>query len=107
MRILRGAALSSHGDSYLDRAQRVAELESELKLQRFIRDVPKYERAQTEHQLGEEDGEGEEVPRDSIDDTFFVGRFGRHGEEPELPYQPVMYKVVKNNEQKNEKESLQ
>jgi len=28
MRILRGAALSLHGDSYLDRAQKVAELES-------------------------------------------------------------------------------
>jgi len=28
MRVLRGAALAHHGDSYLDRAQRVAELES-------------------------------------------------------------------------------
>jgi len=28
MRILRGGALAAHGDSYLDRAQRVAELES-------------------------------------------------------------------------------
>jgi hypothetical protein len=44
MRILRGAALAQHGDSYLDRAQRVAELESQLKLQRFIRDMPKFER---------------------------------------------------------------
>jgi len=50
MRILRGAALSTHGDSYLDRAQRVAELESELKLKRFVRDVPKYERALTEQE---------------------------------------------------------
>ena len=32
IRLLRGAALASHGDSYLDRAQRIAELESELKL---------------------------------------------------------------------------
>ena len=43
-RILRGAALESHGNSYLDRAQHVAELESELKLQRFMRDMPKFER---------------------------------------------------------------
>ena len=50
MRILRGAALISHGDSYLDRAQRVAELESELKMKRFARDVPKYERSMLEQQ---------------------------------------------------------
>lgn len=45
VRILRGAALSTHGDSYLDRAQKVAELESELKMKRFARDIPKYERS--------------------------------------------------------------
>ena len=38
--------MAAHGNSYLDRAQRVAELESELKLNRFMRDVPKYERQQ-------------------------------------------------------------
>ena len=43
-RILRGAAMAAHGDSYLDRAQRVAELESEMKLMRFLRDIPKHER---------------------------------------------------------------
>ena len=43
-RILRGAALHSHGESYLDRAQRVAELESEMKLMRYMRDMPKHER---------------------------------------------------------------
>jgi len=43
-RILRGAAMAAHGDSYLDRAQRVAELESEMKLMRVIRDMPKHER---------------------------------------------------------------
>ena len=32
MRILRGAALSLHGNSYLDRAQQLAELESQMKL---------------------------------------------------------------------------
>ena len=44
MRVLRGTALAQNGDSYLDRAQRVAELESQLKMQRYIRDMPKYER---------------------------------------------------------------
>jgi hypothetical protein len=63
MRMLRGAALISHGDSYLDRAQRVAELESELKLQRFVRDVPKYERSMLEQDQAKEEreeGKGEE-----------------------------------------------
>jgi len=53
MRILRGGALAHHGDSYLDRAQRVAELESQLKLQRFIRDIPKFERNQNQDWLAE------------------------------------------------------
>jgi hypothetical protein len=46
MRILRGVALNIHGDSYLDRMQRIAELESSLKVNRFERDIPKYQRAQ-------------------------------------------------------------
>lgn len=41
---MRGAALESHGNSYLNRVQHVAEMESELKLQRFMRDMPKFER---------------------------------------------------------------
>ena len=45
-RILRGVAMAAHGDSYLDRSQRVAELESEMKLTRFMRDMPKHERNQ-------------------------------------------------------------
>lgn len=65
MRILRGAALSTHGDSYLDRAQRVAELESELKLKRFVRDVPKYERALTEQEQAEEAQKLEESGQDA------------------------------------------
>ena len=44
-RILRGAAMASHGESYLDRSQRIAELESEMKMMRFIRDMPKHERS--------------------------------------------------------------
>lgn len=46
MRILRGVALNLHGDSYLDRMQKIAETESTLKAKRFERDIPKYQRAQ-------------------------------------------------------------
>lgn len=54
MRILRGGALAAHGDSYLDRAQAVAELESQLKMQRHIRDIPKFERARENAWVGED-----------------------------------------------------
>ena len=37
--------MAAHGESYLDRSQRVAELESEMKMMRFIRDMPKHERS--------------------------------------------------------------
>lgn len=46
LRILRGVAINAFGDSYLDRMQRVAELESTLKVNRLARDIPKYQRAQ-------------------------------------------------------------
>lgn len=47
LRILRGLALNQYGSSsYLDRVQRVAELESSLKVKRIERDMPKYLRAQ-------------------------------------------------------------
>ena len=42
LRILRGVAINAFGDSYLDRMQRVAELESTLKVNRLARDIPKY-----------------------------------------------------------------
>lgn len=45
MRILRGVAINTFGDSYLDRYQKVAELESLNKVQRMERDIPKYLRA--------------------------------------------------------------
>lgn len=63
MRILRGGALAAHGDSYLDRAQAVAELESQLKMQRHVRDIPKFERARDASWVGEGAGE----TRDSIE----------------------------------------
>jgi len=46
LRILRGVAINAFGESYLDRMQRVAELESTLKVNRLARDIPKYQRAQ-------------------------------------------------------------
>lgn len=48
MRILRGVALTNYGNSYLDRFQRVAELESTLKMKRMARDIPKYLRTEKE-----------------------------------------------------------
>ena len=89
-RILRGAALANHGDSYLDRAQAVAELESEMKLQRFMRDIPKHERSSFNYDdpLATEDGveeaqslseteygEGsEEMRYDRLEDLFNMNR---------------------------------
>ena len=83
-RILRGAAMAAHGDSYLDRAQRVAELESEMKLMRFMRDIPKHERnsdylSQLESEVNPDyQPEGtqspeEKVRRDRLEDLFFSG----------------------------------
>lgn len=46
MRILRGTALNSFGESYLDRFQKVAEMESSLKVKRLERDIPKFLRSQ-------------------------------------------------------------
>lgn len=47
LRVLRGLALNQYGSSsYLDRFQKVAELESSLKVKQFERDIPKYLRAQ-------------------------------------------------------------
>ncbi len=47
LRILRGLALNSYGSqSYSDRFQRIAEIESTLKVKRLERDIPKYIRAQ-------------------------------------------------------------
>jgi hypothetical protein len=48
MRILRGVALTNYGNSYMDRFQRVAELESTLKMKRLARDIPKYIRTENE-----------------------------------------------------------
>jgi hypothetical protein len=45
-RILRGVALDSHAYSYLDRFQEIAELESQLKIRKLERDMPKFLRAQ-------------------------------------------------------------
>ena len=47
LRILRGLAINSYGSqSYSDRFQKIAELESSLKVKRLERDIPKYLRAQ-------------------------------------------------------------
>lgn len=45
-RILRGVALDKDALSYVDRFQMVAEMESQLKVKRLERDMPKFLRAQ-------------------------------------------------------------
>lgn len=98
MRLLRGAALSEHGHSYLDRAQKVAELESSLKMQRYVRDIPKFERtvnAQNwlDEATAEHDSDGEDV-RDSIEDLLYTKLPGGRKEI----YEPVLYKLVKDKD---------
>ena len=44
-RILRGVALDKDALSYVDRFQMVAEMESQLKVKRLERDMPKFLRA--------------------------------------------------------------
>lgn len=89
MRVLRGSALAQHGDSYLDRAQKISELESQLKLQRFARDIPKFERSQDQSWL---DGEGDEnaVERDSIESLFGLTGTNK-GKDIDIDYNPVLY----------------
>jgi len=50
MRMLRGVALNSYGMSYVSRVQQIAEMESAMKVKRFERDIPKYQRAQEDWQ---------------------------------------------------------
>lgn len=51
LRILRGVALNNYGSqSYSDRFQQVAELESSLKVKRLERDMPKFLRSQDQWQ---------------------------------------------------------
>jgi uncharacterized protein (DUF1330 family) len=102
IRILRGAALSEHGNSYLDRAQKVAELESQLKMQRYVRDIPKFERTTNAQSWLDESTEQNETERDSVEDMLYE----------KLPvkstydhYEPVLYKIVKEPSQLKATES--
>ena len=115
---MRGAALAAHGDSYLDRAQSVAELESEMKLQRFMRDISKHERSSFNYSdpLDTEDGtkephslsdaefedDSEEVRYDRLEDLFNMNRSEAFQEA--ISYEPVMYRLVKELDRKNQKE---
>ena len=46
-RILRGVALDTQAYSYVDRFQQIAEIESQMKMKRMERDMPKFLRAQS------------------------------------------------------------
>lgn len=102
MRILRGGALAANGDSYLDRAQRVAELESQLKMQRFIRDMPKYERRDSINQEWLRTNQLDN--RDSIEDSFTKANPRSAAQTPD--YTPVLYQVVKDKAALDARQSL-
>ena len=77
LRILRGLAINTFGSqSYSDRFQQIAELESSLKVKRLERDMPKYLRSQEdwkkelEKQDVEELGEDRSFERQSIEDLL-------------------------------------
>lgn len=88
IRVLRGAALAMHGDSYLDRAQRVAELESQMKLQRFVRDIPKYERSDLE---AWEENIKWEASRKTIESLTGDQGSNSISDQSKEGYQPVLY----------------
>ena len=106
--------MSAYGDSYLDRAQRVAELESEMKLTRFMRDMPKYERnseylKNLEREINpdfEEDEEKEEkeaTRRDRLEDLFSKSLTDAFSDA--VSYEPVMYKLVKDQKELKAKDT--
>ena len=104
--------MSAYGDSYLDRSQRVAELESEMKLMRFMRDMPKHERnsdylQQLEREINPDaadtDAEEQENTRyDRLEDLFSKGQADAFSDA--VSYEPVMYKLVKEQEAKNKQD---
>ena len=106
MRILRGAALSDHGNSYLDRAQKVAELESTLKMKRFTRDIAKFERT-ANAQSWLDDNEVDDGDRDTVEDLLYNEKIGPsfEGLKPGK-YEPVLYQIVKEPSQLSQKDSL-
>jgi len=63
-RILRGVALDTQAYSYVDRFQQVAEIESQMKMKRMERDMPKFLRAQRTY-MNKFDNEISRVRRDA------------------------------------------
>jgi hypothetical protein len=93
MRVLRGTALAQNGDSYLDRAQRVAELESQLKMRRD---------EINQEWLKENSAEG----RDSIEDVMALPKKNISQNEAFIDYQPVLYQINKSQKALNQRASL-
>lgn len=102
LRILRGLAINTYGSqSYSDRFQQIAELESSLKVKRLERDMPKYLRSQEdwkkelEKQDAEELGEDRSFERQSIEDllNYEAQNAFRHP-DPVKEYEPVLYEIV-------------
>jgi len=127
-RILRGVASETSAYSYIDRFQKVAELESELKMKRLERDMPKYLRAQRNYikqfdtsiqnvenearaALGMNELESNSVhdeyvyQRESIEDLLHQ-RQDYQAEQKFEKYQPVLYEIIKDPKDLADKESL-
>ncbi len=102
LRILRGLAINTYGSqSYSDRFQQIAELESSLKVKRLERDMPKYLRSQEdwkkelEKQEAEELGEDRSFERQSIEDLLnYEAQTAFKHPDPVKEYEPVLYEIV-------------
>lgn len=89
LRILRGVAISTFGDSYLDRFTQVAEQESSLKVKRMERDIPKYLRANeswvqelNQHKEGTKQESSKEdisYERESVEDLLVQENTAKYG----------------------------
>jgi len=87
----------------------VAELESEMKLMRFMRDMPKFERnseylQNLEQEVNPDFGDDEDaaVRRDRLEDLF--GLSGSEAFQEAKNYEPVMYKLVSELDHKSKKD---
>ena len=87
-----------------------------MKLQRFMRDIPKHERSSfnynnpfaeeveetSDAEEGEESSDGEGLRYDRLEDLFNMDRGSAFQEA--LSYEPVMYKLVKELDRRNQKD---
>ena len=122
-RILRGVALDKDALSYVDRFQMVAEMESQLKVKRLERDMPKFLRAQRNY-INDFEREVNSIKKKSGVQSDFASpeeeykyhretieylmsdRYDYESEQKFEKYQPVLYEVIKDPKQLADRESL-